>query len=52
MVAADLICDVPGRRYGYEVYQQAMELGALLRPIEIHCGYPLECGMGNTGEFA
>jgi adenosylmethionine-8-amino-7-oxononanoate aminotransferase len=33
MVAADLICDEPGRRYGFEVYQEAVKLGALLRPI-------------------
>jgi len=33
MVAADLICDTQGRRMGYEVYQKAVELGALLRPI-------------------
>jgi len=32
IVAADLIAE-PGRRYGYEVYQKATELGALLRPI-------------------
>jgi adenosylmethionine-8-amino-7-oxononanoate aminotransferase len=33
MVAADLVCDEPGRRYGFEIYQKAVELGALLRPI-------------------
>lgn len=33
IVAADLVNDIPGRRYGYEVYQKAVELGALLRPI-------------------
>lgn len=33
MVAADLICDDPKRRLGFEVYQQATKLGALLRPI-------------------
>ena len=32
MVAADLQCE-PGRRYGYEIYQKATELGALLRPV-------------------
>jgi adenosylmethionine-8-amino-7-oxononanoate aminotransferase len=33
MVAAELICDQPTRRLGYEVYQQAVKLGALLRPL-------------------
>lgn len=33
IVAADLVCETPGRRYGYEVYQKAVELGALLRPL-------------------
>ncbi len=33
MVAADLICEQPNRRLGYEVYQKAVELGALLRPL-------------------
>jgi len=33
MVAADLICDDPSRRVGFEVYQKAVELGALLRPL-------------------
>lgn len=32
IVAADLIAE-PGRRYGYEIYKKATELGALLRPI-------------------
>ncbi len=32
MVAADLICDT-NKRYGYEVYRKAVELGALLRPL-------------------
>lgn len=32
IVAADLICD-PNRRVGFEVYQKAVELGALLRPV-------------------
>jgi adenosylmethionine-8-amino-7-oxononanoate aminotransferase len=33
MIAADLVCDNPKRRFGYEVYQQAVKLGALLRPL-------------------
>jgi adenosylmethionine-8-amino-7-oxononanoate aminotransferase len=33
IAAADLVCDTPDRRYGYEVYQRAVQLGALLRPI-------------------
>jgi len=33
IVAADIICDNPRRRIGYEVYQKAVQLGALLRPI-------------------
>lgn len=33
IVAADLICDDPNRRYGFEVYQEAIKLGALLRPL-------------------
>lgn len=33
MVAADLISDEPGRRLGYEVYQHAVAMGALLRPL-------------------
>lgn len=33
MVAADLICDEPSRRLGFEVFQQAVKFGALLRPL-------------------
>lgn len=33
MVAADIICKTPNRRYGYEIYQKAVEAGALLRPL-------------------
>lgn len=33
MVAADLICTDSHRRLGFEVYQKAVELGALLRPL-------------------
>lgn len=33
IVAADLVCDQPGRRYGYEIYKRATELGVLLRPL-------------------
>lgn len=33
MVAADLVCDQPGKRHGYEVYRKAVEYGALLRPL-------------------
>ncbi|KPJ67081.1 MAG: adenosylmethionine-8-amino-7-oxononanoate aminotransferase [Coxiella sp. DG_40] len=33
MVAADLILDNPKQRVGYAVYQKAVELGALLRPL-------------------
>jgi adenosylmethionine-8-amino-7-oxononanoate aminotransferase len=33
MVAADLICHDPQRRAGFEVYQEAVKLGALLRPL-------------------
>jgi len=33
MVAADLIVDDPNERRGYQVYQKAVELGALLRPL-------------------
>lgn len=33
MVAADLICKEPHRRLGFEVFQQAVGLGAFLRPL-------------------
>lgn len=33
IIAADLICNDPHRRLGFEIYQKAVELGALLRPI-------------------
>lgn len=33
VVAADLIVDDPKQRLGYAVYQRAVELGALLRPL-------------------
>lgn len=33
LVAADLIVDDPNERRGYGVYQKAVELGALLRPL-------------------
>jgi len=33
VVAADLIVDDASKRYGYQVYQKAVELGALLRPL-------------------
>ncbi len=33
IVAADLFCDNPKRRIGFEIYQKAVELGALLRPL-------------------
>ena len=33
IVAADLICRDSSRRVGFEVYQKAVELGALLRPL-------------------
>ncbi|RDI42429.1 adenosylmethionine--8-amino-7-oxononanoate transaminase [Aquicella lusitana] len=33
IVAADLVCDQPGRRLGFEIYQKAVALGALLRPL-------------------
>ena len=33
VVAADLVCDDPSRRLGYEVFQRAASLGALLRPL-------------------
>lgn len=33
IVAADLICEDKNRRYGFEVYQEAIKLGALLRPL-------------------
>ncbi|MFN3234103.1 MAG: adenosylmethionine--8-amino-7-oxononanoate transaminase [Gammaproteobacteria bacterium] len=33
MVAADLITDHPNRRIGYEIFQKAVEYGALLRPL-------------------
>lgn len=33
IVAADLICDEPDRRLGFEIYQKAVALGALLRPL-------------------
>lgn len=33
IVAADLICEDNNRRIGYEIYQKATELGALLRPL-------------------
>jgi adenosylmethionine-8-amino-7-oxononanoate aminotransferase len=32
MAAADLVCD-PKRRAGYDIFRQAVELGALLRPL-------------------
>ena len=33
MVAGDLVCDDPKRRLGFEVFQKAVEFGALLRPL-------------------
>ncbi len=33
IVAADIICDGPKRRRGFEVFQKAVERGALLRPL-------------------
>jgi adenosylmethionine---8-amino-7-oxononanoate aminotransferase len=33
IVAADIVCADTSRRIGFEVYQKAAELGALLRPI-------------------
>lgn len=33
MVAADLVIDDPKRRLGYEIYQEAIKLGAYLRPL-------------------
>ena len=33
IVAADLICEDPSRRLGYEIYKNAVKLGALLRPL-------------------
>jgi adenosylmethionine-8-amino-7-oxononanoate aminotransferase len=33
VIAADLISPDPNRRLGYEIYQRAVELGALLRPL-------------------
>ena len=33
IVAADIIIDNPNQRAGFEVYQKAVKLGALLRPI-------------------
>ncbi|WP_408608952.1 adenosylmethionine--8-amino-7-oxononanoate transaminase [Aquicella siphonis] len=33
IAAADLICANPDRRYGFEVYQHALKLGVLLRPL-------------------
>jgi adenosylmethionine-8-amino-7-oxononanoate aminotransferase len=33
VVAADIICADPKRRIGFEIYQRAIEKGALLRPL-------------------
>lgn len=33
ITAADVICDNPNRRIGFEISQKAIELGALLRPL-------------------
>lgn len=33
MVAADLTVQAPGQRHGFALYQQAVKLGALLRPL-------------------
>lgn len=33
MVAADLVCEDHNRRLGFEVYQKATDMGALLRPL-------------------
>ncbi len=33
LIAADLVVDDSKRRFGFEIYQRAVELGALLRPI-------------------
>lgn len=45
VVAADLIVDDPSQRKGYEVYQHAVSLGALLRPIgnTLYWLPPLNC---------
>lgn len=33
IAAADIIASDPQRRYGFKFYQQAVQLGALLRPL-------------------
>lgn len=45
VIAADLITDYPQQRLGYMIYQKAVELGALLRPLgnTIYWCPPLNC---------
>ena len=33
IVAADLVCEEPNRRLGFEIFQKAIQLGAYLRPL-------------------
>jgi adenosylmethionine-8-amino-7-oxononanoate aminotransferase len=53
IVAADLICETPGRRLGYEVYQRAVKLGALIRPLgnTIYWLPPLNMDMGTLEQL-
>jgi adenosylmethionine-8-amino-7-oxononanoate aminotransferase len=52
VVAADLTTDQP--RVGYEVYQQAVKLGALLRPLgnTIYWTPPLNVGLDVAEQLA
>lgn len=54
VVAADLICDDPKRRIGHEVFQQAVSLGALLRPLgnTIYWLPPLTTSFATIDELA
>ncbi len=53
MVAADLVSADPSRRLGYEVFQKAVDLGALLRPLgnTIYWLLPLNAEMGVVDEL-
>lgn len=45
VAAADLVCNDTGRRYGFEIFQRAMRLGVLLRPLgnTLYWMPPLNC---------
>lgn len=53
IVAADIVCDDHKRRIGFEVYQKAVERGALLRPLgnTIYWLPPLNMGLDTLTEL-